>query len=173
MRAETFLLELNDIIQSGQAIEVPLGSNRGPLIDKILKTAGAALGSPWCASYLFYGAMETGLYKKSELPKNPAAVYQWYRFFDDRNLVTSDVRKVKRGDLGFWLDSKTKKGHIWAIVELKKVPIVSALFPKLGWWMRTQEGNANSEDGSREGIKALKKWRQVTAKTKFILFSEY
>ncbi len=163
MRSETFLLKLNKEINSGEAKEVPPGSNRGPRVDYYLKTAGSTPGNPWCAAFLYAMAMETGLYDKKDLPSHPASVYGWKTFFSSKGLVHADINKVKRGDIGFWLNEKNL-GHIFAINEVKKIGPL--------WYVRTSEGNTN-EEGNREGWLAAKKLRPITSKFRFISFHNY
>lgn len=163
MRSEQFLLKLNDEIQSGQAVEIPKGSNKGPRVSLYLTTAGASPGNPWCASFLYYCALQTKLYEKKDLPSHPASVYGWKTFFDAKGRIFSDASKVKRGDIGFWLDADNQ-GHIFAINELQH--------QEDGWYIRTSEGNTNT-NGSREGWEACKKWRKCTPNIHFIKFSDY
>ncbi len=165
MRSETFLLKLDEIIRSGEAVEVPRGSNRGPLVDAMLKRAGVAAPNPWCASFIYHGAMETGLYKKADLPYPAASVYKWSQFFKKKGLVHQDPSKAKRGDIGFWLD-ENNKGHIFAINQIWKVPATGIYF------IKSSEGNTD-EGGSREGWKACKKVRKVSKSFQFISFREY
>lgn len=164
LRSETFLLKFDEIIRSGKAVEIPKGSNRGPLVDTMLTTAGVPVGNPWCAAAIFYCCLETGLYKKTELPRGPAAVRNWHKYFLNKKRVHSDPSQAKRGDLALWLN-ENGTGHIMAVNEVKKVPL-------FGWYIRTSEGNGN-EEGSREGYKALKKWRRVGKKYQFISFRDY
>jgi hypothetical protein len=164
MRSEQFLLKFSEVITKKLAIEVPKGSNRGPWIDEALKLSGAGLGNPWCAAAVYKSAMDTDLYKKSDLPYPAASVYGWAKFFEKKGYVFDDYTKVKRGDIGFYLN-ENNKGHIFAINEVIKVGPL--------WYVRTSEGNTN-EDGSREGWLALKRKRLIsTKKYKFIAFREY
>lgn len=162
-RSETFLLKLNEFIQSGEAREQPKGSNRGPFVDKILANAGVGYGNPWCAAFIYAGAMETKLYKKNELPYPAAAVYSWYKFFKKLGMIFTDKTKVKRGDLAFYLNADNH-GHIMAVAQVKHIGPL--------YYFRSEEGNSN-EDGAREGWKAIKKWRLITNKYQFISFSTY
>lgn len=167
MRSEQFLLRVSDEILSGSAVEKPKGSNRGPWVDKALNAAGAEPGLPWCSSGLYFCAQLTGLYKKPELPYPAAAVRSWVEFFKKKNRLFTDPSEVKRGDLGYWLDPKTLTGHIFAINEVKKLPLGI-------YWIRTSEFNGNPE-GGREGycgLKNVRYWKSGSA-IKFIRFNDY
>jgi len=167
MRSEQFLLRVSDEILKGRAVEVPKGSNRGPYVDKYLELAGVDPGNPWCSAFLYAMCMATGLYKKTDLPFPAAAVRNWRDFFNRKGRLFTDASEAKRGDLGYYLDPRTLTGHIFAINEVKKLPLGI-------YWLRTSEGNTN-EDGSREGWLGLKKIRywKSGSNIHFIRFNDY
>lgn len=140
--------------------EVPIGSNRGPWVDRYLESAGAEPGEPWCASFVTYLLKQCGYPPPVSLrssgsptppgaggafPVGPAAVINWSRWAEHGNRIVADPG---RGDLFFLLHANGQ-GHI-GIVLGQAAPAT----------IRTIEGNSNP-GGSREGYEVVRRERPV------------
>jgi len=121
--------------------EEPIGSNRGPWVDKYLEAAGAEPGEPWCAAFVTYLLKQCGY---SSLPSGPAAVINWSRWAEGSGRI---VTVPGRGDLFFLLHADGE-GHMGIVIE------------NLGGSIRTIEGNSNT-DGSREGYEVVRHERAL------------
>jgi len=121
-------------------------ANRGPMVDEYNKAGGAALGSPWCASFVSWCLIRAGVSRSDIMGKlgNPAWTYNWYKWAKKYGHL---VVKPKRGDLFVWYNNKSG-GHIGFIVEVYD-----------DGSFRTLEGNTN-DGGSREGIEVAERIRK-------------
>lgn len=92
-----------------------VGNNRGNKVDLYNKTAGAALGSPYCASgvyYCFNTAAKT-LYCKNFLKKTPSANGQFdYMAKISKRLPNNSANYITPGSLVVWKYSNSYSGHI-------------------------------------------------------------
>ena len=119
--------------------EDPIGSNRGPWVDRYLESAGASPGQPWCAAFVTYLLKQCG---DDALPEGPAAVSNWSHWATQTGHL---VESPGRGDLFFLLHANGE-GHIGIVIENE------------GKVLRTIEGNSNN-DGSREGYEVVRHQR--------------
>jgi Putative peptidoglycan binding domain/CHAP domain len=92
--------------------ETPPGSNRGPVIDELNKSASIPLGSPWCASFA------TGMYKYS--PANPfknalGSVYKIHEWGKKNGRVIQTSEVAVPGDLMI-IERAEGHGHTGIIV---------------------------------------------------------
>lgn len=118
--------------------EQPLGSNKGPEVNKYLASVGLPPGNFWCAAFVFYCAAEAARKagKPNPLPKTGScsAIYRWAR---------ANGRLVSRpepGDIFLCIGGSTGYYHTGFVAG----PINDERFP-------TVEGNSNA-DGSANGV---------------------
>lgn len=135
------------------------GNNRGAKVEEYLRSVGLGPGFAWCAAFVTHHYLNAGGDKK-RLPQRPASVCSWVR--TSGFTVTSDAKEVRRADLFAWC-SQNGTGHIGFIVSVIKTP--------LGTWVKTIEGNTNSE-GSREGDGVYRRTRRWTKQMRGILLSQ-
>lgn len=130
--------------------EVPLGSNRGPEIDKYLGRCGLdpAKGSyAWCAAFSYWCFDEAAkrLGQPNPLPKTAGVHAMWGQLGDVHRLrlaprqACDQPELVKPGML-FFLDAGSNLGHMGIVKAVD------------GVFLRTVEGNTTDLKGSREGI---------------------
>lgn len=139
------------IVSSGLR-EQPPGSNRGVLIDKMLRSAGAPPPNPWCAAFVSWCFREA----TGKPPVFNSAGSQFIRIYFERNgRLTYDPQKLLewKGALFGWTLPDKKHGHIGLVkgrltTEGKVVAI------------ETLEGNT-SLGGSRNGDGAYSLKRNV------------
>lgn len=175
------------------------GNNDHPRIAQYLRRAGIVSNAPWCAAFVYWNCVESLGVRNAEaedpvrkqtlmriLPSHPASVYGWKTWADQRNLVyMNGEREVRRGDLFFWLDEKTKRGHIGHIAEVVWVlrpQVLHLVHPhkgaqkkmvlRSGLYIRTYEGNGAADENSREGREIVTRWRRVERNTRFIALSD-
>ncbi|OYY90695.1 MAG: hypothetical protein B7Y45_06935 [Sphingomonas sp. 28-66-16] len=128
-------------------MEVPLGSNRGPMVDKYLASVGLSPGLFWCMAFVhfcFKQAADTrGI--ANPFPKTGGVLAAWNKVksASPARIVTAaqalaDPARVKPGFV-FILDHGGGLGHTGFVKEIQ------------GGALRTVEGNSNP-DGSRNGI---------------------
>ena len=122
--------------------EQPLGSNRGPEVDEYNRTAGAPLGSPWCASVQHWTGVQIGL----KLPN----AYSPSWFPRARQIPAHQVRP---GDFaGVFHSSLNRIAHIAVVERVDGNRVI------------TLEGNTNAE-GSREGHGYFRRSRLINSLT--------
>jgi len=122
--------------------EEPLGSNRGPQVDEYNRTAGAPLGSPWCASVQHWTGAQIGL----KLPN----AYSPSWFPKARQIPANQVRP---GDFaGVFHSSLNRIAHIAVVERVDGNRVI------------TLEGNTNAE-GSREGHGYFRRSRLINSLT--------
>ncbi|MBY0519468.1 MAG: CHAP domain-containing protein [Sphingomonas sp.] len=134
------------ISQIGQ-MEDPVGSNRGPMVDRYLASVGLDPGLFWCMAFVHFcfqtAAADRGI--PSPFPKTGGCLDAWNRV--KRNapgrIVTkaegiADPARIKPG-LVFILDHGGGLGHTGFVRSI------------IGGALHTVEGNSNP-DGSRNGI---------------------
>lgn len=129
--------------------EQPMGSNRGFRVDEFNRSAGADLGSPWCAAVAHWGYAELGAADR------PGAYSpSWFRA--SRRVSQS---KVLAGDVALvWFTSMGRYAHTIACVEK---PIFSA---GRVVQVQTLEGNTNAQN-SREGDQFARRIRSADTLT--------
>ena len=152
--------------QVGQ-MEDPLGSNRGPMVDKYLKAVGVSLtGTPdsraWCMAFVFwaYDQAATQLGVPNVAPRTAGCLDHWgrARFVSGAVRITADqvmadLSLVKPGQI-FICDFGSGLGH---------TGIVERMLPD--GRLVTVEGNTNT-DGSRSGVGVFRlNRRKLTDKT--------
>lgn len=134
--------------------EDPIGSNRGPEVNKFLASVGLGPGYPWCMAFVYYcvskAAAELGL-------PNPlvmtGGVMDQYERSPARKLSNRDSG-VKPGDVGI-MRFANGNGHTF-FVRTKPSGLVNTI-----------EGNTN-DDGSREGYEVAHRSRAIGSIYAFI-----
>ena len=121
-------------------VEQPLGSNRGPEVDAYNKSAGAPLGSPWCASVQHWTGKQIGVV----LPN--AWSPSW---FPKARIIPRE--QVRAGDfLGVPSQKMERIAHIAVVERVEGNRVI------------TLEGNTNAE-GSREGHGYFRRSRLINS----------
>lgn len=135
--------------QIGQ-MEVPVGSNRGPMVDQYLTSTSVSLtGSPdsrpWCMCFVYWSFLQGAiqLHRNTPLPKTAGCLDHWNKANANEKITAAEAlakRSLVKPGLIFILDF----GH-----GLGDTGIVEAVLPSGG--LQTIEGNTNI-DGSRSGV---------------------
>lgn len=124
--------------------EKPPKSNRHPIIDKMLKLCGVALGNPWCAaaaSFAFF--LATG--KKAPFNSASSQAQKRWGMKEDRFFTDADLLMSCRGALGGWTN-KGDAAHGHAFLIEQRFSNAAGDVVAIG----TLEGNTNGA-GSRLG----------------------
>ncbi len=124
--------------------EQPLGSNRGPMIDRFLRRSGADPGNPWCMAFVYYCVDEAA---KAQEAGNPllktascSALFRWAKENDRL------VARPETGDIFLCIGGDTGHFHTGFVAG----PI------QTNDRFITIEGNSN-EDGSANGIEVVRR----------------
>jgi len=129
--------------------EQPLGSNRGPEVDRFNRSANTALGSPWCASVAHFG------YEQNGIPGRGAYSPSW---FSKSRVIPS--AGVQPGDIGLvYFPAKGRYAHVVACVEAVRRNPAGRVTEVV-----TLEGNTNAQ-GSREGDQFARRIRAADTLT--------
>ncbi len=143
-------------LSSGQVgqMEVPLGSNRGPMVDEFLRAAnidptqGTPASRPWCIAFVYWCFREAGksLNAPNPLPRTAGCLEHWNMAKNIPGAVRipartayADPSLIKPG-LIFILDFGGGHGHTGVVEKLQ-----------LGGRLSTIEGNTNGT-GSSDGV---------------------
>jgi hypothetical protein len=129
-------------------MEVPRGSNRGPMVDQYLSSvASGLLGQPWCMAFVYwcFGQAANNLNVPNPAPKTAGVLRSWRLAQGRPNAriltkadVARDPTSVEPG-MVFYIDTGGGTGHTGFVTTV------------IGGRLTTIEGNTN-EGGSREGI---------------------
>jgi CHAP domain/Putative peptidoglycan binding domain len=130
--------------------EQPLGSNRGPMVDKFIRASGLDpdRGSfAWCAAFLCWCFQEAAkdLGVTNPMPKTAGVLALWNKSGEkgllriSRALASQQPQLVTPG-MFFFLDTGGGTGHVGLVKSIQGVVL------------RTIEGNTTDKSGSREGI---------------------
>jgi hypothetical protein len=115
--------------------EHPLGSNRGPDVDRFNRAAKTALGSPWCASIAHYGYELVGLRGRGAYSPS---------WFAKSRVIARE--SVAAGDMALvYFPAKGRYAHTIACIESVRRNPAGRVTEVV-----TLEGNTNAQ-GSREG----------------------
>ncbi|MEJ8845608.1 CHAP domain-containing protein [Variovorax rhizosphaerae] len=152
------LLEHQVVLAAASQVGVredPLGSNRGPMVDEYLKSAGLHVGTGWSVAFVYW-CFDQASKKYSTgnpLPRTASANAMVTNFDPSRiRLITpesaiNDPSQILPG-MAFFLDFGGGMGHA-GIVESRS-----------GDSITTIEGNSN-DDGSRQGVGVFRKTRKI------------
>jgi hypothetical protein len=124
-------------------MEDPAGSNDGVRVREYLRATDIDYPQPWCASFVSWGCKKIGL----------EAFGAWTPSWCVPRLEIDDPCRNSWG-LVFY-PKLGRFGHIFVVTEVKNELI------------RTVEGNTN-DDGSREGVGVVRRWRDAQAYRYFI-----
>jgi hypothetical protein len=135
-------------------LEVPPGSNRGPDVEKYLKSAGCSPGDPWCASFVYWCFSEAA---KAEGITNPlvrtgGCMTHWAETKGKKitqNEAMNNPSLIKPGFI-FIIDHGNWKGHTGFVKSVAN------------GYIGTIEGNTNT-DGSREGLMVAELQRKINS----------
>lgn len=130
--------------------EVPLNSNRGPMVDKYILASGLdpSKGSyAWCAAFLCWCYQEAAkdLGVPNPMPKTAGVLALWNKSGErgllriSKALARQQPQLVTPG-MFFFLDTGGGTGHVGLVKSVQGVTL------------RTIEGNTTDKSGSREGI---------------------
>lgn len=144
---ERFLLVASVLVNDIQ-IREPGGPNKGAWQRIMGKFVGLSDGYAWCAIFVYFCASAAGLQFKGLVPRNAAAVRQFYKWAKKNGLLT---KTPKRSDLALMLNANGT-GHIG---------IITANVGSNDFTL-TFEGNTSSgESGSqRDGDGAYRRTRK-------------
>jgi hypothetical protein len=124
--------------------EVPRGSNRGPQVDKYIKSVGLdpAGKHPWCAAFVYWCFQQASdaMGRQNPLHRTGHVLTQWKMRKEKFRAITPQP-----GDIGI-MDFGSGKGHMF-IVEKAHIDNTDNV-----------EGNSNDE-GSREGFEVCRHLR--------------
>jgi hypothetical protein len=130
-------------------MEVPLGSNRGPLVDEYLRSVGLdpTEGSfPWCAAFVFWCFANASQALNEPNPAvRSAGVMDHWRKAGLRGVphitaaAAAETPAMVRGGLVFVMSTGAGTGHMGFVEGLANGKLI------------TIEGNTN-DGGSREGV---------------------
>jgi hypothetical protein len=133
--------------------EMPKGSNKGPDVEKYLKSVGLGGGYAWCMSFVYWcvqqAATEMGI--KNPLVKTGGVMVQWNSTTCRKVPKTGNVQP---GDI-FIMQFGHGTGHTGFVMKVEN----NAVY--------TIEGNTN-DDGSREGYEVAKRVRPLSSFIGFI-----
>jgi CHAP domain len=149
-------------------MEVPLGSNRGPMVDQYLQSTGTALGSFWCMAFVFWcfreAAAGTGM--SNPFPRTAGCHDAWRRVRASQStrLITraqaiADPALVRPGQV-FVLDHGGGMGHTGFVRQSFNGPF------------RTVEGNTNPT-GSNNGLGVFELNRRKTTDSALLGFIDF
>jgi hypothetical protein len=114
--------------------EQPLGSNRGALVDRWLRNAGAGVPNPWCAAFAYSMLLKAG--RKLSI-KYPASVRSWLDYGRSGSYL---VMRPFKGDYALY---ETGTDHAYDD-HIGQVVKVLALRPFNRYWIKTIEGNSHN-----------------------------
>lgn len=138
-----------------------VGNNAGKWVAIFLASVGLGVGYRWCASFVYYCAIQAGI-PASALPKKrlSASVRQWRIWALASKRYYSNPERIKRGDLFLFPHGVS---HIGWVAEVLHDGAVTKI--------RTIEGNTNNA-GSNDGDGVYGKWRTVDSEMRFIDMSD-
>jgi len=124
-------------------MEKPLGSNRGPEVDKYLASVGLGPGQFWCMAFVYYCFNKAAekLDRNNPLVKTGHCMTHWNSTNGKKIIASNAVNNpslVKPGQI-FIINTGGSSGHTGIVEKLE------------GGFLHTIEGNSNTS-GSRNGI---------------------
>jgi len=130
--------------------EVPLGSNKGPEVEKYLKSIGLGGGFPWCMAFVYWCVNEAAIAQgvNNPLHKTGGVLLQLNK---SKHLESKDPVP---GSI-FIMDFGNGKGHAGFVEKVE------------GNVLHTIEGNTNAA-GSREGDRVVRRTRNISQIRSFI-----
>jgi hypothetical protein len=142
--ANDFLKEALKVAVSQLGVmEKPLGSNRGPEVDKYLASVGLGPGQFWCMAFVYYCFNKAAekLDRNNPLVKTGHCMTHWNSTNGKKIIASNAVNNpslVKPGQI-FIINTGGSSGHTGIVEKLE------------GGFLHTIEGNSNTS-GSRNGI---------------------
>ncbi|HRK22046.1 MAG TPA: CHAP domain-containing protein [Fimbriimonadaceae bacterium] len=135
-------IEIAQQIVDANLREHPPGSNRGPLIDRMLRSAGVEPGNPWCAAFVSWCFRQATGAKPAFNSAGSLTIRNWFNKEGRFSIDPQDLLGW-RGALFGWTNPDCIHGHIG---------LVRARFTAEGKVVAigTLEGNTNP-GGSRNG----------------------
>lgn len=128
--------------------EIPRGSNRGPDVEKYLKSVGINIPASWCMAFVYWCCSQSN--PLTPLIKTGGVLAQWNKIPKQYKFKTPQV-----GDI-FIMDFGKGKGHTGFVEKI------------VGDILHTIEGNSNDE-GSREGHEVCRRdSRKISSMKGFI-----
>lgn len=138
-------------------MEQPLGSNRGPQVDLYLKSAGAELGSPWCAAFVYFcfqqGSNTLGI--ANPVVRTASVLDHWNR------AGAAGIPRLGTDECTA-TPALVKPGMIFIIIHPNGTGHCGLVESVTGTLLTTIEGNTN-ETGSREGIGVFRRQKRTIA----------
>lgn len=122
--------------------EVPEGSNRGPDVDRYIRSAGFEPPQYWCAAFWYCMLKDSGADAK-DLPNHPASVHGWLDWARKGGHL---VARPKRTAVGLIIETPAT-GHLIVCSSVLLRTVVNTI-----------EGNTNN-NGSRNGYGVFRRTR--------------
>ncbi|MBL7988821.1 MAG: CHAP domain-containing protein [Chlorobi bacterium] len=126
--------------------ESPLGSNRGPEVDRYLSTTGLASGNYWCAAFVYwlYDQAAKKLGVPNPMTRSGSVMKLW-----NEARKAARVAEVPQPGMVFIISHGGGTGHTGIVEGVH------------GGVVQTIEGNTN-EAGQRNGIGVFRRKRAIT-----------
>jgi hypothetical protein len=141
-------------------MEVPLGSNRGPMVDKYLASTGTPPGNFWCMAFVFWcfeqAALAAGV--ANPFPKTAGCLAAW-----NKVRVSHPARLVKRA-AAIASPSLVRPGQVFILDHGGGFGHTGFVRQSFGGPFRTVEGNTNPL-GSSNGLGVFELNRRRIAAT--------
>lgn len=165
-------LALNVAVTQIGVMESPVGSNRGPEVDRYLQSVGidpAISPSPWCAAFVHwcFATVSEAQGRSNPCPRTASALQIWRLAGMHGCRRISQATAIEEPDqvvpgCVFVIDTGGGHGHV-GLVE-----------SQIGGTFQTIEGNTNAA-GGREGVGVFRRWgRSVWSINKgFVDFSVF
>lgn len=143
------------ISQMGQK-ELPIGSNKGPMIDKYLAAVNLNPGYAWCQAFVYWCYQQAAqqLSQNNPVVKTAGVLDCWNRTAVQFKIPQAEAIKHPKLILpGYQImfNHGKGKGHTGVVERVE------------GQIVHTIEGNSNS-DGSREGYAVVRQKRRIDNK---------
>lgn len=147
--------------------EVPVNSNRGPDVEKYLKSVGVGPGNAWCAAFTSWCIEAAGGKKGADYPHTAgtSAIWTWAQsrgpqYWLNPQDPTHSTLTIPAGAL-FLIYGK--------VGEVERVKHVGFVQSVRGGAIRTIEGNTNLS-GSREGGGVYELERMISGIYRFVFY---
>ncbi|HEX8215541.1 MAG TPA: CHAP domain-containing protein [Allosphingosinicella sp.] len=128
-------------------MEVPLGSNRGPIVDQYLRSTGTALGSYWCMAFIFWCFREAaaGAGVANPFPRTAGCIDAWSR------VRRSQPQRLISRAAAMNNPSLVRPGHVFILDYGKGLGHTGFVRQSFNGPLRSIEGNTNPT-GSSNGL---------------------
>ena len=134
-------------------------SNTGYWVNRFLKDCKLAGGNPWCMAYvqwpILYISQMWG--KPDLLPYDSASTMAVFNYAEKLGATANTLADIMLGDLIFWADGTSGKGHVGIIVAIRMDAVGKLTIAVI-------EGNTSAASWRDGGLVAIKSYT-LTAKS--------